>query len=192
MDTEGNFTDPVSNDWIEYEFHRADVFSDGLAFLSDSNWGYKSTQGLANMTTEAFATGAYINYKGERVIEFPQYKGQKYYGFPFHNGYAVLLIRGADQKTYFTAIDKNGKEMFSPKECYRAYLSSDGKYVINVSKDLIVMDIHGEPLVSISYSGSFGYPDIYDGMLYFGGYINIEEKKALGRGLSSDYKLTVY
>lgn len=124
------------------------MFSEGLAFLSDSRGGYESSQGIANMTTEAFATGSYVNYKGEKVIEFPQYNGKEYFGFPFHDGHAVLLLKGADQKTYFTVIDKNGKEMFSPKECKRAYLSSDGKYVINVSSDIIVMDIQGNPLVS--------------------------------------------
>lgn len=196
MDVNGTFTKFAISDWIEYYFDYADEYSEGIAYLSDERWGYKSSQGIENMTLEAFSTGSYINYEGEKIIEFPQYSDKKYYGFPFRNGHALMLIRGADDKTYYTVIDKEGNEMFAPKQCLRAYLSSDGKYVIahvsGQNSTIVISDINGQSLVSIE-GKKIGYNDIYDGVYMIGAsYVNIEKKMILGKGLGSDYTFKAY
>ncbi len=115
-----------------------------------------------------------------------------------------MLIKGTDQDTYFTVIDKSGKTLFEPKEGFDdVYMSKDGKYLTAVKwQNLIVFDIKGNALVSVSNKQidpedgllmrheHLPLQDRYvvcDGVIRFRDfYVNVEEKKVIGVSYDTD------
>lgn len=142
METDGTIIPIVSNSWTNYVLpnilNEENEFQDGLLFVPYS--GGDDT------------TGVYYNIDGEVALEFSEYNGKTvYFCDPFHNGYALMLIQGVDQLTYFTVIDKSGKQQFEPQTGFEdIYMSSDGKYLIAVKwHNLTVFDIVGNEVVSV-------------------------------------------
>lgn len=174
-------------------------FSEGLAFISDSHFG--NPEG-GFVFSENLSTGAYYNIVGEKIIDFPKYYGTKpYYCFPFHNGYALMTILGADGVLYMTSIDKQGEEMFDPIPCYQTvYMSSDGKYITTISNGIIIVfDVMGNPLVGINYkeiTPRQGYTtleyNVCDGVIRVDDfYVNVESGKIIGWPLYADDEFSV-
>lgn len=142
METDGTIIPIVSNSWTNYVLpnilNGENEFQDGLLFVPYS--GGDDT------------TGVYYNIDGEVALEFSEYNGKSvYFCDPFYNGYALMLIQGADQLTYFTVIDKSGKQQFEPQTGFEdVYMSRDGKYLIAVKwHNLTVFDITGNEVVSV-------------------------------------------
>ncbi|MDE6750727.1 MAG: hypothetical protein K2K21_16940 [Lachnospiraceae bacterium] len=168
METDGTITPIVSNCWTKYVLpdilQGGNEFHDGLLFVpydERKDVVYKDEEYYAlTMDEEAalkkgffFQTGVYYNIDGEVALELSEYNGKrKYFCYPFYNGYALMLIEGADRLTYFTVIDKKGELQFEPQLGFDdAYMSKDGKYLIAVKwHNLTVFDIMGNPLVSIN------------------------------------------
>lgn len=142
METDGTIIPIVSNSWTNYVLPNIlnweNEFQDGLLFVPYSG--------------EDDTTGVYYNIDGEVALEFSEYNGKSvYFCDPFYNGYALMLIQGADQLTYFTVIDKSGKQQFEPQTGFEdVYMSRDGKYLIAVKwHNLTVFDITGNEVVSV-------------------------------------------
>ena len=142
METDGTIIPIVSNSWTNYVLpnilNGENEFQDGLLFVPYS--GGDDT------------TGVYYNIDGEVALEFSEYNGKSvHFCDPFYNGYALMLIQGADQLTYFTVIDKSGKQQFEPQTGFEdVYMSSDGKYLVAVKwHNLTVFDIAGNEVVSV-------------------------------------------
>lgn len=199
LGTDGTLAQIASNDWIQYSLRNDMEFSEGLAFISDSHFG--NPEG-GFVFSENLSTGAYYNIVGEKIIDFPKYYGTKpYYCFPFHNGYALMTILGADGVLYMTSIDKQGEEMFDPIPCYQTvYMSSDGKYITTISNGIIIVfDVMGNPLVGINYkeiTPRQGYTtleyNVCDGVIRVDDfYVNVESGKIIGWPLYADDEFSV-
>lgn len=189
METDGTIIPIVSNSWTNYVLpnilNGENEFQDGLLFVPYS--GGDDT------------TGVYYNIDGEVALEFSEYNGKSvYFCDPFYNGYALMLIQGADQLTYFTVIDKSGKQQFEPQTGFEdVYMSRDGKYLIAVKwHNLTVFDITGNEVVSVDseqISSDDGLHirsqqihsehryEMGDGVIRFRNfYVNVMEKVAIG------------
>jgi len=189
METDGTIIPIVSNSWTNYVLpnilNGENEFQDGLLFVPYS--GGDDT------------TGVYYNIDGEVALEFSEYNGKSvYFCDPFYNGYALMLIQGADQLTYFTVIDKSGKQQFEPQTGFEdVYMSRDGKYLIAVKwHNLTVFDITGNEVVSVDseqISSDDGLHirsqqihsehryEMGDGVIRFRNfYVNVMEKAAIG------------
>ncbi len=199
LGTDGTLAQIASNDWIQYSLRDDLEFSEGLAFISDSHFG--NPEG-GFVFSENLSTGAYYNIVGEKIIDFPKYYGTKpYYCFPFHNGYALMTILGADGGLYMTSINRQGEEMFDPIPCYQTvYMSSDGKYITTISNGIIaVFDVMGNPLVDINYkeiTPRQGYTtleyNVCDGVIRVDDfYVNVENGKIIGWPLYADDEFSV-
>ena len=117
-----------------------------------------------------------------------------------------MLIQGADQLTYFTVIDKSGKQQFEPQTGFEdVYMSSDGKYLIAVKwHNLTVFDITGNEVVSVDseqISSDDGLHirnqqihsehkyDVCDEVIRFRDfYVNVKEKTVIGSHFNTEVK----
>ncbi len=214
METDGTITPITSNSWTNYALphilNDEKEFCDGLLFVpysGDDDIVYMDKKYYALTRDEEtamekgfiFHTGVYYNIDGEVAIELSEYNGKNiYFCDPFYNGYALMLIQGVDQLTYFTVIDKNGKLQFEPQTGFdNVYMSKDGKYLIAVKwQNLTVYDIKGNSLVSVnsdqisSEDGLFArYEqitlqnkyDVCDGVIRFKDlYVNVEKRMVIG------------
>ena len=197
METDGTIIPIVSNSWTNYVLpnilNGENEFQDGLLFVPYS--GGDDT------------TGVYYNIDGEVALEFSEYNGKSvYFCDPFYNGYALMLIQGADQLTYFTVIDKSGKQQFEPQTGFDdVYMSSDGKYLIAVKwHNLTVFDITGNEVVSVDseqISSDDGLHirnqqiysehkyDVCDEVIRFRDfYVNVKEKTVIGSHFNTEVK----
>ena len=197
METDGTIIPIVSNSWTNYVLpnilNGENEFQDGLLFVPYS--GGDDT------------TGVYYNIDGEVALEFSEYNGKSvYFCDPFYNGYALMLIQGADQLTYFTVIDKSGKQQFEPQTGFEdVYMSSDGKYLIAVKwHNLTVFDITGNEVVSVDseqISSDDGLHirnqqiysehkyDVCDEVIRFRDfYVNVKEKTVIGSHFNTEVK----
>lgn len=197
MVTDGTIIPIVSNSWTNYVLpnilNEENEFQDGLLFVPYSR--------------KDDITGAYYNIDGEVVLEFSEYNGKSvYFCDPFYNGYALMLIQGADQLTYFTVIDKSGKQQFEPQTGFEdVYMSSDGKYLIAVKwHNLTVFDIAGNEVVSVDseqISSDDGLHirsqqihsehkyDVCDEVIRFRDfYVNVKEKTVIGSHFNAEVK----
>ena len=195
METDGTIIPIVSNSWTNYVLpnilNGENEFQDGLLFVPYS--GGDDT------------TGVYYNIDGEVALEFSEYNGKSvYFCDPFYNGYALMLIQGADQLTYFTVIDKSGKQQFEPQTGFEdVYMSSDGKYLIAVKwHNLTVFDITGNEVVSVDserISSDDGLHirnqqihsehkyDVCDEVIRFRDfYVNVKEKTVIGSHFNTE------
>ena len=57
---------------------------------------------------------SYLNVAGDRVLELSQYAENQMWCSAFHDGYALMIVYGADRNYYATIIDRNGTEQFEP------------------------------------------------------------------------------
>ena len=195
METDGTIIPIVSNSWTNYVLpnilNGENEFQDGLLFVPYS--GGDDT------------TGVYYNIDGEVALEFSEYNGKSvYFCDPFYNGYALMLIQGADQLTYFTVIDKSGKQQFEPQTGFEdVYMSSDGKYLVAVKwHNLTVFDIAGNEVVSVEseqISSDDGLHirnqqihsehkyDVCDEVIRFREfYVNVKEKTVIGSHFNTE------
>ena len=195
METDGTIIPIVSNSWTNYVLpnilNGENEFQDGLLFVPYS--GGDDT------------TGVYYNIDGEVALEFSEYNGKSvYFCDPFYNGYALMLIQGADQLTYFTVIDKSGKQQFEPQTGFEdVYMSRDGKYLIAVKwHNLTVFDITGNEVVSVDseqISSDDGLHirnqqihsehkyDVCDEVIRFRDfYVNIKKKTVIGSHFNAE------
>jgi hypothetical protein len=118
MDTNGSLTERIGECWISDRLE----FYDGLTFLSSSNSGYVYDGKLSK---------AYYDMYGNLAIDFPEYNGIRNYDCGnFVDGYAVMSLEGADGKSYFTIIDKTGKQMFEPQTGYNRLTIFSGNYAL--------------------------------------------------------------
>lgn len=188
MGTDGTFKETASNDLIRYGVY--EEFSDGLAFVSDNYSG-----GMINLSTE----GAYYNASGEKAIDFPEYQNKNpYFGGPFHNGYAVMFLEGADGQLYMTVINKKGEKMFEPMIGFSmTCMSEDGRYLTAVENGrLAVFDVRGKELVSVNYKrislDSESVYDVHDGVIRIEDlYVNVEDGTVIGLHYEDDSDFSV-
>lgn len=223
MGTDGMVTPIASNSWTKYVLpHILDGksgFSDGLLFVP-----YEDGDDMVYMDKEYYAltrdkksasergfilhTGAYYDIDGEVALELSEYNGKReYFCGPFYNGYALMLIQGADQLTYFTVIDKSGKLQFEPRSGFdNVSMSKGGKYLIaDKWQNVTVFDIMGNSLVSVNGSevrlvSSDLYDDseedsydMRDGIIRFKCfYVNVEEGTVIGMDTYGDTNIEFY
>lgn len=223
MGTDGKVTPIASDSWTKYVLpHILDGkngFSDGLLFVP-----YEYGDDMVYMDKEYYAltrdeesalergfilhTGAYYDIDGKVALELSEYNGKReYFCGPFYNGYALMLIQGADQLTYFTVIDKSGELQFDPQSGFdNISMSRDGKYLIaNKWQNVTVFDIIGNPLVSVNGSeirlvSSDLYDDLeedsydmHDGIIRFKCfYVNVEEGAVIGLDTYGDTNIEFY
>jgi hypothetical protein len=193
LGTDGEIIEKIADCWEENTYGR---FSEGLIFLEQDGDGvYYDEFGVGYQ----YAGGAYYDVYGEVVIDFPEYRGKKNYNCgAFDGGYAPMVIIGADGLSYFTLIDKNGKQMFEPRADVQNLDTSDGKYfIVEWSGDpeqsyesFSVFDItSGELLLSVVNTSNFNElisAEVSCGMLrvstlYYGDiYVNIEDGSVIG------------
>lgn len=174
---------PLANKWYDPGLE----FSEGLAFV-----GYSESEGaFIDNNGRSYPGGLYCNTNGEVVIEFPQFHdGVHYYSCgPFHGGYALMTIRGADNQEYVTAIDKSGNLMFEPKSGFReAFLSSDGKYITGIMQSdedpasvVTVFSTDGTPVMTVEHSEGNSPHEVCDGLLHVADcYVNVEDGSTIG------------
>lgn len=162
-------------------------FSEELAFVEYS----ESEEAFIDRNGRSYPGGLYCNLIGEVVIEFPQFhNGVHYYSCgPFHGGYALMTIRGADNEDYVTAIDKNGNLMFEPKSGFReAFLSPDGKYITGIMQSdedpasvVTIFSTDGTPVMTVEHSEGNSPHEVCDGMLHVADcYVNVEDGSTIG------------
>ena len=171
-------------------------------------WDYGEDTGFIVDFESGAATVIYsdptdMEYNGQGVadyieLDFPEYEGSHEYAYSlFYNGYALMMVQGADGLPYFTIIDEEGNFMFDFKEGFEdAYISGDGKYLLALNGgSLTVFDVNGKPLTRIDTmnirpnTGDYydGYNvigfDISEGMIRFGikgCYVNVEDGTIIG------------
>lgn len=214
LGTDGSLTPRVNNPWTQSIFLEDAVFSEGLMFVGGTGGEdtlvidreyYDRTHDLEGAEAKGMRiqAGSYYNMEGELMIDFPEYQGKWYSSSPFHGGYALMIIEGADGADYFTAINKDGERMFEPKTGFEdVCISEDGRYLTAYTPGSItVFDITGNPLVRIDYGGintflaADGYQyNVRDGVIkVLDVYVNVEEGKVIGLYQSyDDFSLTVY
>lgn len=200
MGTDGTITPAVSNDWTNYALREPD-FSDGLMFVP-----YDQQQDTVEYSDGfILRTGVFYNYQGEVVADIPEYRGKHWYSCTsMCNGYAAVLVQGADGLYYVTAVDKNGTILFDPIADYSYVdISSDGAYITAVtSGSLTVYNVQGEPLVSVQYkridpsgrNGEFLY-NVHDSVIRVHDfYVNVESGTVIGLHNQGDenFSVTVY
>lgn len=149
LDKKGKMT-MISDAISEYmnEYHIGE-YSDGL-------WYYE---------------GCFYNTKGEKIVDISQYNSQiekAEYKYPiFKNGYSIIVLQGADGKTYYTVIDMKGQFMFEPRILELAYFKENGgaiykwdktspgelkDLIFNIyeNKKWIYYDVNGEKVLEIN------------------------------------------
>lgn len=220
MEADGAITPIMSNSWTNYVLPQIlndeNEFHDGLLFVpysegDDTVYLDKEAYALTRDEKEAeekgfvLHTGVYYNIDGEVTLELAEYNGRNvYFCDPFYNGYALMLIQGADQLTYFTVIDKSGKLQFEPQTGFEdVYMSKDGKYLIAVKwHNVTVFDILGNAMVSVdseqisSEDGLYIRSqqihsehkyDVCDDVIRFNNfYVNVDEKVVIGSNLNAE------
>ena len=101
---------------------------------------------------------AYYNINMERVIEIEPYPSLKMDGSVFNEGYALILIVGADGNTYVTVIDDTGEVQFEP---FRATKTSsrvsDGYFVALTDTGCAVYDVQGNYVRYLCPASEAGY-----------------------------------
>lgn len=165
LGTDGALQKTVSNDWAQYILSQETEFSEGLTFIRFNEYSDPAGSFFSNVEKDNYLVyndfilyyGAYYNVTGELVIDFPQYRGKRIYDCgPFKDGYAAMVIQGADNLSYFTVIDKNGQQMFEPRNDFQSLLISNDKYAVAKMPDheFVVLDMSGNILLTASlYSG---------------------------------------
>lgn len=220
MEVDGTITPIKSNSWTNYvlpqilndenEFHDGLLFvpyggEDNTIYLDKEVYALTRNEKAAEEKGFVFRTGVYYNIDGEVVLEFSEYNGKNiYFCDSFYNGYALMLIQGADQLTYFTVIDKSGKQQFEPQTGFDdVYMSSDGKYLIAIKwHNLTVFDIAGNEVVSVDseqISSDDGLHirnqqihsehkyDVCDEVIRFRDfYVNVKEKTVIGSHFNTE------
>ncbi len=196
LGTDGSIYDKINNNWTQYILGMNMEFDEGLTFVPFTR-GEEGNVYRGFGEDFVYKTGVYYNMNGDVAIDFPEYRGKlNYFGSPFKNGYATLQIKGADGLNYFTAIDRNGNQMFEPRKDYFSLtIADDGQLIARVKSDRSemnlyhVMDINGDMLMTIYTTASLKDGiNISDGMLrmpgagYLGSsvYINMEDGSILG------------
>lgn len=220
MEADGEITPIMSNSWTNYVLpnllNDENEFQDGLLFVPYSGeddtvyldkmvYAFTRDEKAAEEKGFVFHTGVYYNIDGEVALELSEYNGKsKYFCDPFYNGYALMLIQGADQLTYFTVIDKTGKLQFEPQPGFEdAYMSKDGKYLIAVKwHNLTVFDITGNVMVSVNSEQISSDDGLYirnhqihsehryvmcDEVIRFRNfYVNVKEKTIIGSNFDAE------
>lgn len=185
-------------------------------------WDYRAATGFiadfeSGATTTIYSEPTDMESNGQGVadyieLDFPEYEGSHEYAYSlFYNGYALMMVRGADGLPYFTIIDEEGNFMFDFKEGFEdAYISGDGKYLLALNGgSLTVFDVNGKPLTRIDTmnirpdTGDYyeGYNvigfDISEEMIRFGNrgcYVNVEDGTIIGSTFmnADDLSVTKY
>lgn len=94
-------------------------YTASIPILARFFWNIWDTLKIEKVAEEkgfVFHTGVYYNIDGEIAIEFSEYNGKRiYFCDSFYNGYALMLIEGTDQLTYFMVIIKAENFSLNPK-----------------------------------------------------------------------------
>ncbi|MBQ7347460.1 MAG: hypothetical protein IJW55_05840 [Clostridia bacterium] len=127
-----------------------------------------------------------INKNGEYmcVVDKTNNTEKEYTAFPsetissiqFDGNFGLVILNGADGKTYFTVIDKECNQKVAPTVCLSAAIS-DGRIVYKNSDNIYeVIDVNGSAIVSknqsftyiSNYSGGIAKAEDSDGECYIG------------------------
>lgn len=106
----------------------------------------------------------YYNINMERVIDIEPYSKLKMDGSVFNEGYALILLEGADGNTYVTVINEQGQVMFEPFRAKRTSSQvSDGYFVAQTDTDCAVYDVNGYFVRRLCPADEAGYFRIISG-----------------------------
>ena len=127
-----------------------------------------------------------INTKGQymRVLdktnniekEYTVFSSEMISSVQFDGDFGLVMLNGADGKTYFTVIDKECNQKVAPVVCSNAAIS-DGRIVYKNSDNIYeVIDVNGSAIVSknqgftyiSNYSGGIAKAENSDGECYIG------------------------
>lgn len=78
----------------------------------------------------------------------------------FEEDFGLILLNGADGKTYFTVIDKNCNQKFEPVSCQKAAISNGRIVYQNYDNTYEVVDTNGN--IIVSKSQGYTYIDPYN------------------------------
>ncbi|MBO7358237.1 MAG: hypothetical protein J6U72_00250, partial [Clostridia bacterium] len=107
---------------------------------------------------------AYYNIDMERVIEIEPYSSLKMDGSVFNDGYALILIAGADGNTYVTVIDERGEVQFEPFRAVRTSSQvSDGYFVAQTDAECAVYDVKGNHVRRLCAASEASYIRVISG-----------------------------
>lgn len=140
MSSDGKLTPLFENSWTEDVLCRKEmIFDDGLIYLGSSP------------IEELFPSGAYYNLEGECILDFPEYRNKNQYVCgSFVDGYATIVLLGADDNIYISAINKNGELMFEPKQGFTSASVVNEKCIAAITNGCVaVFDINGNLLHTI-------------------------------------------
>ena len=91
-----------------------------------------------------FHVNQYYDSEMNAVLSFPEYDGKSMLGGKFIDGFAPIAVRGADEKIYFTVIDKTGLKQFDLIEGIPQYEIGGGYLLVYSQESFVVYDISGE------------------------------------------------
>lgn len=89
----------------------------------------------------------YYDLDGNSKITFSQYDGRYYRGGTFNDGFAPLLVEGADGLDYFTIINLNGDVIVEPIPGLPSDRFSEGYLVVSTESGCAVYNTSGEKIM---------------------------------------------
>ena len=139
----------------QYTDIKARGFSDGFRHMMVENLLYHDH--------------AYYDIDMNRAVEITDYTNLEMDGSIFHDGYALIALKGMDGKGYVTVIDKNGTVQFEPIQAKKASQRvSDGYFVVRTDTECAVYDIYGNYIRYLCSASDAEY--IYD---ISGGHVTV-------------------
>jgi hypothetical protein len=97
-----------------------------------------------------FCKDTFYDIDGNVVFDMSEYEFNRYYPPVFENGRALLELIGEDDRSYFTILDINGKELYDKQVCDMIFRSGDyNKIVYEVNGTNYLFDIQDGTKVEI-------------------------------------------
>lgn len=108
-----------------------------------------------------FYDHAYYDSDANVKIDLSRYEDKKIAGGMFNQGYAPLYIEGADGKNYFTIIDSQGNEVFSPILGSPTSSFGEGLLIVQLESGCALFNTAGEKVLETSYkvAGTMAYEE---------------------------------
>ena len=146
----------ASSDGFEIQIYDADLNPTRTVKAAMPSWGnypliIKKGTFFSYADNNFNGAGYYSLAEGSLILPVTQYPDNFKYCTPFFDGFAIMMINGADNQPYVTVIDENAKEQFEPlvysDKVYPELV--DGCLIANVGGWSLI-DTKGQTVHSIS------------------------------------------
>jgi len=112
---------------------------------------------------------SYIDIKGTRVIDIKQYNDKAMFCGPFSDGYAAMLVVGADKNPYATIIDRNGMEQYPPRRVEKInFFINEGYFLVYIDSTIQILSMKGEVVRIIEVTNQETFSTNWDGTVHDG------------------------